>query len=438
MARATVRSRVIDAATVLTGYVLLVTIVPAHLVVPALGGVGTPANIYALVALLWYVASWLTNRTSATPGTSAPRVALTAFAAAVLVAYVAAAQRGPSTVELQAADRGLIQLTAWASLVVLASAGIRDFTELDKLLRRLVIGGTVMAGIGYAEFITGRDLLAGISLPGLHQNVAPIEVMNRGDFTRPTSTATQPLEFGAVMVLLLPFALQQAFDRRRGGWARRWLPVIAIAGAAPLSISRTSVIGLVVVLAVLLPTWPAERRWPAFGTIIVGLGAVKVIVPGLIGTLLGLFSAMFNGGDSSTKARTMDYSDVLRYVAQRPLTGRGFGTFLPALYRFTDNMYLLALVEIGVFGVLAVALLYVAMMYCGRVGRRRLVDPSRRDLGQSFVAAGAAALVSSATFDTLSFPIFAGVFFLLLGCSGAYVGIARRGAAAAAEAVTAA
>jgi O-antigen ligase len=137
---------------------------------------------------------------------------------------------------------------------------------------------------------------------------------------------------------------------------------------------------------------------------------------------------MLNGGDSSTKARTGDYGDVLAYVAQRPLTGRGFQTFIPSLYRFTDNMYLLALVEIGAFGVLSIVVLYLTCLRCGAVGRRRLTDPAQRELGQAFVASASVALVCSVTFDTLSFPMFSGVFFVLLGCSGTYLGLARRAA----------
>jgi PST family polysaccharide transporter len=228
------------------------------------------------------------------------------------------------------------------------------------------------------------------------------------------------------MMMLLPFAIQQAFDPARTGKIRKWLPVILIGASAPTTISRTSVIGLIIVLLLLVPTWPPQRRWPAVGVGILALGAIKVITPGLIGTLTGLFSALFNGGDSSTQARTMDYAGVFQYVAERPWSGRGLGTFIPSLYRFTDNMYLLALVEIGILGVLALLVLIITMLHCGGAGRRRFTDPSRRELGQSFVAAGAVALVSSATFDTFSFTIFGGVFFLLLGCAGAYLGLAYR------------
>src|SRR5262249_42773686 len=151
-------------------------------------------------------------------------------------------------------------------------------------------------------------------------------------------TASHPLELGAMMMMLLPFAIQQAFDPGRKGRFRRWAPVFLIGSTAPMTVSRTSVIGLLVVLALLIPTWSPQRRWPAFGVLIISLGVVKVITPGLIGTLTNLFSAMFNGGDSSTQARTQDYAGVAQYVADRPWTGRGFGTFIPSLYRFTDNM----------------------------------------------------------------------------------------------------
>ena len=38
----------------------------------------------------------------------------------------------------------------------------------------------------------------------------------------------------------------------------------------------------------------------------------------------------------------------------------------------------------------------------------------------------AAGLIVSGTFDSLTFPMFAGMAFLLLGLSGAYLAIARR------------
>jgi O-antigen ligase len=422
------RLGLMDATAVLTGYVILVMLFPSNLVLPGLGGVGTPANVYALLALLWYFAAWLSGRLRPAPSTRSPRLAMALFTVAVLLSYIADAQRAPTTKEIQAADRGLIALLAWITLVVLASAGIHDFARLNRLLRRIVICASIVAAIGIAEFFTGSDLVGWVHIPGLQTNMAPVGPMSRGDFTRPRSTATQPLEFGAVMTILLPFAIQQAFDPARLGRLRRWLPVGLLASALPMTVSRTSVIGAGVVLLVLLPTWRPQRRWPALIVIALGAVAMRVVAPGLIGTIVNLFSVIVDGGDSSTKARTGDYDDVFRYISQRPLLGRGFQTFLPSLYRYTDNMYLLALVEIGVVGMLSMLVLYLTCLRCGATGRRCFTDPAQRELGQAFVAAASVALVCSATFDTLSFPMFAGLFILLLGCSGTYLGLARRAA----------
>lgn len=428
----------LDAVAVLTVYVVLLELVPSSWAIPSLGAAGTPANIYALLALLWYLASWLAGRILPASGTRAVRIALCVFAVCVLVSYVSLAQstRAPVSTETLAADRGLISLAAWTGVVVVSSAGISDLGRLQTLLRRLVVLGSAVAALGILEFYTKRDLLASIHIPGLRPTAGLADVMVRGAFTRPASTASHPLELSGVLAMLLPFAIQQALDpaRRHRGRLRRWLPVVLIGGSLPLTVSRTSIIGLVVVLLVLVPTWKSSRRWPAFGFIALGVGVMKFAVPGLVSTTIGLFSAFLGSGDNSTQARAMDYAGVAQYVAQRPFFGRGFRTFIPALYRYTDNQYLLAVVEIGIVGALAILGLYLTGIRCARAGRRLWTDEPTRELGQSFVAAMAVGLVVSATFDSLGFPMFAGLLFLLLGCSGAYLGISRREAQARARA----
>ena len=386
---------------VLTGYLLLVEIVPSGWVLPSFGDVGTPANIYALLALIWYTASWLAGHARPAPGTGAPRLALWGFVAAVLLGYLALAEPGRQAVglETQAADRGLIGLAAWMGVVVLTSAGIRNYAELQLILRRAVLYGSCIGALGIIEFFASKDLLASVHVPGLRPNSLTTELMTRGAFIRPSANTSQPLELAAVLALLLPFAIQQAFEPGRTGLLRRWLPVALIGGAMPLTVSRTSIIGLIVVLVLLLPTWRPERRRPALVVLVLGAGLLKLAVPGLLSTTVNLFSSFFGNSDDSTQARTADYAGVAQYVEQRPLFGRGYGTFIPSLYRYTDNMYLLSMVEIGAVGVLALLALYLTGWRCGRLGRRLSTDPSRRELGQSFAAAMAAALVLSATFE---------------------------------------
>ncbi len=429
MATARVRAR--SVVPVLTAYLVLVEFVPSGWVLPSFGDVGTPANIFALLALVWYAASWLAGRVRPAAGTGAVRVAMWVFGASILLAYLALAQpdRQAVALETQAADRGLIGLAAWIGVVAIASGSVHDYAELQLLLRRMVVYGSFIGGLGIVEFFTSSDLLSHVHIPGLRPSSLTSQLIVRGAYIRPASNTSQPLELAAVLSLLLPFALQQALDPERIGWAKRWVPVICIGGALPLTVSRTSIIGLAVVLVLLIPTWPTQRRWPAVGVLALGVGMLKLAVPGLVSTTFGLFASFLGNSDDSTQARTADYAGVAQYIEQRPWFGRGYGTFIPSLYRYTDNMYLLGIVEIGIVGVLAILGLYLTGWRCGRLGRRLTADPVRRELGQSFAAAMAASMILSATFDSLGFPMFAGLMFLLLGLSGAYLGIMRREAA---------
>ncbi len=82
----------------------------------------------------------------------------------------------------------------------------------------------MVAAIGFYDFFTATNIADSISIPGLQSSVAQITTLDRGAFTRPRSTTAQPLEFGGMLALLLPFAVHQAFDparRRLKAW-RRW------------------------------------------------------------------------------------------------------------------------------------------------------------------------------------------------------------------------
>ncbi|MEV7242283.1 O-antigen ligase family protein [Streptomyces sp. NPDC093248] len=427
--------RRVDATAVLTVYLVLALFIPSNLALPALGGVGTPANVFALLGLLWYLATWLGGRVLPARGTRLARVAMCVLGLAVLAAYISDAARESSHAEVLGADRGLIGFLVWVSLVVLTSAGIQERGRLDVLMRRVVVLGSVVAAIGFYDFFSGTNIADSIHIPGLQTSVAQVSVMDRGAFTRPRATTAQPLEFGGMLAILLPFAIQQAFDpvRRHLHWTRRWGPVLLIAGALPLTVSRTSIIGLLLVALVMVPRWQPARRWAAIGVMTASVAVFKVLVPGLIGTITGLFASFLSNSDSSTQARTVKYSAIVPYLEEHPLFGRGFGTFTPDRYFFTDNQYMLTLAEMGALGLLAMLVLFVAGIHQGGAVRRLARTEADRELGQAFFASSLVALVVSATFDSLSFPMFAGLFFLLLGAGGSLLGFVRGEAAGAAE-----
>ena len=97
--------------------------------------------------------------------------------------------------------------------------------------------------------------------------------------------------------------------------------------------------------------------------------------------------------------------------------GRGFLTFMPQ-YRILDNQYLGLAIDTGLLGLLSLLGLFVVGMVVALRTRFRSSDPATRSLAQSLAASIAAAVASFALFDAFSFPMFAGLTFMMLGLAG--------------------
>jgi O-antigen ligase len=192
-----------------------------------------------------------------------------------------------------------------------------------------------------------------------------------------------------------------------------------------VSVSRSGIVGAGAAMLFLLPTWSRQRRYSALMAIVLGAIGIKVLAPGLIHTFVTYFQELFGNANAyaTAQARTSDYGYVFQYVSQRPVFGMGFGTFTPELYIFTDNSYLNSLAAVGFVGVATILVLYFSGLHCAAAGRRRTHDEQRRETGQGLVAAIVVGIVASATFDALSFPMFSGLFFLIMGAAAAYLGI---------------
>jgi polysaccharide biosynthesis protein PslJ len=415
--------RVVD---VLSVYLILLMFVPSSLIFEPLGAAGTPALVASMLIFVWYIVSWMAGAVTPSAGGRPVRIAMFGFAITALASFVAGMTRNITEVEVLSAERSLVSLVAWAGLIIVVSQMVLSFNELEVLLRRAVILGSVVASVGILEFFTGVNVAAYIRIPGLTAN-SEIAILTRSSFVRPVSTASQPIEFCVVMAMLLPFALHQAQYPARPGWLRRWLPVALIGMSIPMTVSRSGIVALAAAALFLVPTWSRRFRRMLLAASIAAVAVLGALAPGLVGTLVAYSAGIFGGsGTTSVVTRTSDYARDWPYVLQSPVFGRGFGTFLPQIYSYTDNTYLHELLECGVLGVISLACLYLAGMHCGAAGRSLTSDRSRRDFGQSVVAAMAVVMVASATFDSLSFPMFTGILFLLLGVAGAYLGVMKR------------
>jgi O-antigen ligase len=366
----------------------------------------------ALVITLWWGSHWM-SRAKARKLTPRPITrAMLVFSAAVLLSYVAASTRAIDVLERNAADRVLLSLFGWLGIVLIAGTLIPVRKRLDTLLRRTVTFGGMVATLGIAQFVTGRGFTEYLKLPGLSENEDLTSVLSREGLNRAAGTATHPIEFGVVITMILPIALHYALrDQDRPPW-RRWAPVLLILLAIPASVSRTSILCAMVVTAFLLPTW--EKRWRRLSYLaLAGLtGAVFVAVPGMLGTLLQMFTGISN--DPSARSRTDSYAVSWEFISGSPFFGRGLATFLPS-YRILDNQYLMSVIEIGFFGLFALLGLLGTGIIVGLLVRKRSEDPSTRSLALSLSASLAAGSVSFAFFDALSFSMISGMMFFVLG-----------------------
>jgi O-antigen ligase len=406
-----------DTATILTVYVALLLGVPSDLRVPALGGVGGPAALWAMAGGLWWAWCQLTRSGPELVRAANPvKVAAFVLLGTVLVSYAVAMSRPISTLEASQADMGVLRMLSLVSVLLLAADVLPSFERLRVLLERIAWIGAALAALGLAQFLTGRSLVDGFTLPGFASTQEYSAVVDRGGFTRSAGTAMSPLEYAAALGAAFPLALTFAlYGARRP--ALRWVPAALLGTALMLSTSRSALLGLLVGVVVLFPTWSGRIRLRVAALAALALVGMVIAVPGMLGTLRYLFLETSN--DPSAQSRSGSYDLVRSFVDHNPLLGRGFGTFLRE-YRILDNQYLLLLVELGLVGLAAFAAVMVVAGCAAVRARRRAVSMLDRQLGQALVASTASCVVLTAFFDALSFPMAAGCLFLSAGLCGGY------------------
>jgi O-antigen ligase len=413
------------AVPLLTAYLILLMAIPSALVIGPLGAAGAPAGVFATFLFCWYLLARVHPATPLDTGRQPVRVAVALFACATVAAYISANRTTMVLLEKNGADRGLILLSGWLGITLLTADGIDGEDRLATLLRRIVTGVTAMAALGIVEFATGQNFAEYILIPGLSVHEAASGFMNINGLFRVTSTASQPLELTAVLLMVLPIAVHQARFAPPEAQFRRWLQVALIMLALPTTVSRTTVLGLLGIAVVLLPTWPARERHRAYVLLLIAMILSWLADPQIVGSFGGLLGNVASGTDSSITSRTAAYSAAGPFIAGHPWLGRGFQTFYPQTYFYIDNQYLTSLIETGVVGLLSVVALFATGWFAIRSARRVSVDPRTRDLLLCLAASIVAAAVAFATFDVLSFVIAPGLTFLLLGCTGAAWRLAR-------------
>ena len=296
--------------------------------------------LVAVLALVWLVSLLVDPRVRLhRSGLELPLVCfLFAAMASVLVNDASITQQG--------LDISVVKsLTFFGSFVLifyLVVSVASSFALLDFLAKLLVGSGALVAVVAVAESRTGYnpfDHLAG-TVPFLELSFPP-DIQARGARLRAYASAQHPIALAAALVMLVPLAVYLAHATAKRRW---WAAAVLLIVGALSTVSRTSIVMLVVVIAVFLWLRPREtmRLWPA---LLPALVLVHLVIPGTIGTLRASFFPQ--GGlveEQSAAGRIEDFAPSKEEFRRQPLLGQGFGTRQVTgehkNARFLDNQWL--------------------------------------------------------------------------------------------------
>jgi O-antigen ligase len=412
------RRHLLDAGSVLCITAGMAMLIPYNLVLPGLAGIGRPVMVMGLVMAGW----WFVARLHPRLVIQAPqplRWAAAAFLAALLASYAAGFLRGLPAIEANAADRSMIMYVVVIGVALACADGLPNRGRLDDLLRVLIGLGTVMALIGHLQFVLGINLVEYIRLPGLVDHQETVGYRERGEgFFQVASTAAHYIEFSTVMALLVPIGIHLwRFGRTPLSRQLAAVCTLLIAAAIPVTLSRTGFVGMAVAGLVLAFFWSWRVRFNAAVLVCGMTAALMLVVPGLLGTLQYMF--LEAADDPSVQGRTEDYDPAMAYVRERPWFGRGVGTFIPTLYRFIDNDWLIHLITIGWVGTIAYAVWHLTAISLAWAAYRRTSRAEDRHLCACLIAIQFSAMVMAFFFDAMAFTTHTTVLALLTGASGA-------------------
>lgn len=414
------RQHLLDVAALLSLTLALVILVRADLVVPQMtGNLGRPALLLGMALTAGWVVSKLHPRL-AVRGPQPLRWAGGVYLSAVLLAYAAGTLRGLPALEAGGADRALIATVIFLGVAIACADGVRNRARLDDVMRMVVWLGAVMGLIGLVQFTFRFNLVDLIDVPGLvSRRGEAIGFRERGgDFIRVASTANHYIEFSTVMAMSVPIAIHHArFGLNRLTRQLAAIAAVIMVAAIPVTLSRSGMLALLVGMVVLAPFWNWRTRLNIATIGMTVIVAIMFIRPGLLGTIRSLFTQTEN--DPSIESRTEARSDAFAYFAERPLFGRGPGTFIPSIYRYLDNEWLMHLVTTGLVGTAALAAWHVTALILAVIAYRRASREHDRHLCASLIAVQVMAMLAAGTFDAMSFSTHTTLLAVLTGAAGA-------------------
>ena len=296
-------------------------------------------------------------------------------------------------------------------IVYFIASVVRSRTDVDRMFKLLVGGGSIVSFLSLVEWKTGTNFFNWYShaLPFLHYVDEGVAV-ERGTGIRARGSAQHPIALSAALVMLMPLAVY-LFQRYR---KPIWLVCAALLTLGSLSTgSRTGTTMLIAVGVAFLCMKPREtvRLLPWLLPLLI---LIQGVMPGTLGTIKMMFNPKFviqeqSYDQGATAGRIADIGPALDRWSRQPLFGSGFGTTIAdpnankdSDQQILDDQWLGTLLQTGAVGVIALLWLFVRAV---RRLNRRAKATSGADawLAMSLAASIIAFAVGMLTFDAFAF-----------------------------------
>lgn len=337
-----------------------------------------------------------------------------------------------------AAIKPLTFFMGFLFVYLLVASTTRDLDSIDRLVRTLVAGGTIVAIAAIYEASTYYNIFDNLDrwLPFLEKQQRDLDSA-RGGRLRVFASAQHPIALGVALVMMVPLAVYLS-ERARTAWrSRAWLAAgLTLAVGAFGTISRTIVVmGIVSMLAwIVLRRQQIKRFWPLLLALPL---VVHFVAPGAMGAIWkaffpreGLISSLGGREGATGSGRFSDYGAARALWEESPLVGNGPGSlaYVPieaeqrmrdglqvvtsASNLIFDNQYLTMLVEFGIVGTVALAWLSIGVVLKLGIAGKSDYSPAGELMALSAIScAGFGA--SMFLYDAIAFIQVTLVFFVI-------------------------
>lgn len=351
-----------------------------------------------------------------------------AFGALAVFAFIAGFSHAPLTANVL---RHFVELLMSIALFFVVVDMVRDHASLERLVRALILGGTLAAALGIVLYALPEDT-ANLLLNGLRPLGYPTGdvlrfIEDNPDLPeRAIGTSVDPNVLGGLLIVTLSLALPQ-LTTSQPLMPRRWtaLAVGLMAVCLILTFSRGALAGVVAAALGL-----ALIRYRRLLPLLLVATALLLLLPATQDYVAHLVAGL-QGQDLATQMRFGEYQDALTLIGRYPIFGVGFASAPDLdLYLGVSNVYLLMAEEMGLLGLAAFLALVIALFAAAwRVRSAALADPRLEPTWLGLHMALAGALVGGLFdhyFFNLDFHHAITLFWLIVGLAVAATRLANR------------